>query len=204
MTRRLVVLVTVLCTSFLLSGCSIAGTPEWDQPVMYRLKITTPRHYDVWIKSLELEASGERAWWWPGGITTCCWKSPGLSGGPQLEPMPDYIYISWFSLAEQQSYARLIHIPDPEALRERMKQPAPVHKIGKLYNLPRYNLVLGLAPGGTVVMWIMSKAETAIEVGRYKAVPFEDEKNDYSIWVEDYLKEHGEYLNQHGLQLDRW
>ncbi len=118
--------------------------------------------------------------------------------------MPDYIHVTWFSFAEQQPYTRLIHIPDPEALRERMEQPAPVNKWGKHHNLPRYNLVLGLAPGGTVVLWIMNWAETAIEVGRYKAVPFEDEKNDYSTWVEDYLKEHGEYLEQHGLQLDRW
>src|SRR5690554_3318567 len=180
MIKRLVILSIVFCASILSGGCSLAGTHEWDQPVMYRLKTTVPRHYDVWIKSLELEASGERAWWWPGRITTCCWKSPGLSGGPELEPMPDYIYISWFSFAEQQSYARLIHIPDPAALRERMEQPAPVNKWGKHHNLPRYNLVLGLAPGGTVVLWIMNWAETAIEVGRYKAVPFEDEKNDYS------------------------
>ncbi len=204
MIKKLVVLVTMLCTSFLLSSCSIAGTPEWDQPVMYRLKVTAPRHYDVWIKSLELEASGERAWWWPGGITTCCWKGPGLSGGPQLEPMPDYIYISWFSFSEQQSYARLIHIPDPEALRERLEQPAPVHKIGKAYNLPRYNLVMGLAPGGAVVMWIMNKAETAVEVERYKAVKIETHPEHYEKRTERYLSDHGDYLKEHSLQLDRW
>jgi len=195
---------TILFMSALSGGCSIASTPKWDRPVTYQLQVIAPRHYDVWGKSLELEASGERAWWWPVGITTCCWNSPGLSNGPELEPMPDYIYISWFSLAEQQSYARLIHIPDPEALRERMEQPAPVQRKGKTVNMPRDTLVLGLAPGGTVVLWIMNWGETAIEVARYKAVPFDDEKNDYSIWVDEYLKEHGDYLNQHGLQLDRW
>ena len=203
MTRKLVVLVTVLCTSFLLSGCSIAGTPEWDHPVKYRLRVSVPRHYDAWVKPVQFEATGERAWWHPIGITTCCWKASG-NGNAHLEPMPDYIHITWFSFAEQQSYTRLIHIPDPEALRERMEQPAPVQRNGKAINMPRDTLVLGLAPGGTVVMWIMNWAETAIEVGRYNAVPFDDTKNDYSIWVEDYLKEHREYLNQHGLQLDRW
>jgi hypothetical protein len=118
--------------------------------------------------------------------------------------MPDYIHVTWFSFAEQQSYTRLIHISGPDALRERMEQPSLVHKWGGLRNLPRYNLVLGLAPGGTVVLWIMNWAETAIEVGRDKAVPFDDKKNDCSIWVGEYLEEHGEYLDQHGLQLDRW
>ncbi|MCL1478620.1 DUF2931 family protein [Marinobacter sp. M3C] len=203
MMRRLVVLVTVICTSLLLSGCSFAGKPEWDKQVKYRLKVSVPRHYDAWVKRLQFEATGERAWWWPVGITNCCWKDLG-SDGSELEPMPDYIYISWFSLAEQQSYARLIHIPDPEALRERMEQLAPVHKIGKLYNLPRYNLVLGLAPGGTVVMWIMSKAETAIEVGRYKAVKIDTHPEYYEKRTERYLSDHGDYLKEHGLQLDRW
>ena len=84
-----------------------------------------------------------------------------------------------------------------------MEQPAPVYKIGKLYNLPRYNLVLGLAPGGTVVMWIMNKAETAIEVGRYQAVPFDDDVR-YEGALEAYMEREGDYLKQHGLQLDRW
>ena len=202
MIRRLAVLVTVLCTSFLLSGCSIAGTPEWDHPVTYMLQVSTPRHYDAWVKPVQLEASGKRAWWHPIGITGCCWKAPG-NGNSDLAPMPDYIHVTWYSFAEQQSYTRLIHLPDPEALRERMEQPAPVHKIGKLYNLPRYNLVLGLAPGGTIVIWIMSKAETAIEVGRYQAVPFDDDVR-YEGALESYMEREGEYLKQHGLQLDRW
>jgi hypothetical protein len=117
--------------------------------------------------------------------------------------MPDYIHVTWFSFAEQQSYTRLIHISDPDALRERMEQPSLVHKWGELHSLPRYNLVLGLAPGGTVVLWIMNWAETAIEVGRYKAVPFDDNVR-YEGALEAYLEREGDYLKQHGLQLDRW
>ena len=200
--RKFVMFAAVLFMSALLGGCSLAGSPKWDQPVSYGVRVAVPRHYDVWVKPLQFEATGERAWWWPVGITGCCWKSPGTGGG-RLEPMPDYIHVTWYSFAEKQSYTRLIHIPDPEALRERMEQPAPVHKIGKLYNLPRYNLVLGLAPGGTVVMWIMNKGETAIEVARYQAVPFDDNVR-YEGALEAYMEREGDYLKQHGLQLDRW
>ena len=118
--------------------------------------------------------------------------------------MPDYVHITWFSFAEQQSYTRLVHIPDPEALRERMEQPASVHKWGKLHNLPRYNLVFGLAPGGTVVLWIMNWGETAIEVGRYKAVKIETHPEHYEKRTERYLSENEDYLKEHGLQLGRW
>lgn len=202
MIRKLVILSIVFCTSVLSGGCSLAGAPEWDRPVTYSARVAVPRHYDAWVKRLQFEATGERAWWWPIGITGCCWKNPGTGGG-ELAPMPDYIHVTWYSFAEQQSYTRLIHIPDPEALRERMEQPAPVHKWGKLHNLPRYNLVLGLAPGGTVVMWIMNWGETAVEVGRYKAVPFDDDVR-YEGALEAYMEREGEYLKQHGLQLDRW
>jgi hypothetical protein len=203
MMKRFVMFAAILFTSALSGGCSVAGTPKWDYPVTYDMQVAVPLHYNAWVKTLQFEATGERAWWWPVGITSCCWKGLGRGGG-ELESMPDYIHVTWFSFAEQQSYTRLIHIPDPEALRKRMEQPAPVQRNGKTINMPRDTLVLGLAPGGTVVLWIMNWAETAIEVGRYKAVPFDDEKNDYSIWVDEYLEEHGEYLNQHGLQLDRW
>jgi hypothetical protein len=203
MMRKFVMFAAVLFMSALSGGCSMASTPKWDRPITYGIRVAVPRHYDVWVKPLQFEATDERAWWWPVGITGCCWKSRGTGGG-ELEPMPDYIHVTWFSFAEQQSYTRLIHISGPDALRERMEQPSLVHKWGGLRNLPRYNLVLGLAPGGTVVLWIMNWAETAIEVGRDKAVPFDDKKNDCSIWVGEYLEEHGEYLDQHGLQLDRW
>lgn len=202
MIKKLVMLSIILFTSALSGGCSLAGTQKWDRPVTYGVRVAVPRHYDVWVKPLQFEATGERAWWWPVGLTGCCWKSRGTGGGG-LDPMPDYIHVTWYSFAEQQSYTWLIHIPDPKALRERMEQPAPVHKIGKLYNLPRYNLVLGLAPGGTIVMWIMSKAETAIEVGRYQAVPFDDDVR-YEGALESYMEREGDYLKQHGLQLDRW
>ncbi|MGO1692893.1 MAG: DUF2931 family protein [Marinobacter sp.] len=202
MIKKIVMLVVVLCTSSLLSGCSLAGTPKWDYPVTYDVQVAVPRHYDAWVQQLQFEATGKRAWWWPVGITSCCWKSPGRGGG-ELEPMPDYIHVTWYSLAEQQSYTRLIHIPDPDALRERMEQPAPVQRNGKTINMPRDTLVLGLAPGGTVVLWIMNWAETAIEVGRYQAVPFDDDVR-YEGALEAYMEREGDYLKQHGLQLDRW
>jgi len=202
MIRRLVVLVTVLCASTLTSSCSMAGAPEWDHPVTYMLQVSTPRHYDAWVKPVQLEASGDRAWWHPIGITGCCWNAPG-NGNANLDPVPDYIHVTWYSFAEQQSYTRLIHIPDPQALRERMEQPAPIQRNGKTVNMPRDTLVLGLAPGGTVVLWIMNWAETAIEVARYQAVAFDDDVR-YEGALEAYLEREGDYLEENGLQLDRW
>ena len=88
--------------------------------------------------------------------------------------------------------------------RRGMEQPAPVQRNGKTINMPRDTLVLGLAPGGTVVLWIMNWAETAIEVGRYKAAEIETHPEHYEKRTERYLSDHGDYLQEHGLQLDQW
>lgn len=44
MIRTFKSIAAALCAIGLLSGCSIAGKPEWDQPVMYQLKVSVPQH----------------------------------------------------------------------------------------------------------------------------------------------------------------
>lgn len=85
-----------------------------------------------------------------------------------------------------------------------MKQITKLERYGNILEVPRYNLVFGLAPGGTVVLWIMNGAENAIEVGRYKAKPFNNEKSDYSQWVDEYMEKEGDYLRENGIKLDGW
>jgi len=85
-----------------------------------------------------------------------------------------------------------------------MKEIAPIERYGKTYDMPRNDLTFGLAPGGTVVVWIMNGAENAIEVGRYKAAPFTNEKSDYSQWVDEYMEKESEYLEENGIKLDGW
>ena len=112
--------------------------------------------------------------------------------------------IRWFSFAEQQSYEAVIKLDKPHEIADQMKEVAPFERYGEIVERPRYNLVFGLAPGGTVVLWIMNRAENAIEVGRYKAKPFNNEKSDYSQWVDEYLEKEGQYLRKNGIKLDGW
>ena len=87
-----------------------------------------------------------------------------------------------------------------------MKESAPFERYGEMVDRPRYNLVLGLAPGGTVVMWIMNSEENAIEVGRYQARRYDhkEEGEDYTRRTETYLERQGDYLRQQGIQYDGW
>lgn len=200
-------LVVSLCVLLLL-GCSDQGEPE--APMhgpnsAYRsIGVVAPEHYDVWVDKFFIESLSENVGWRrPFGIVTCCWKSPPLSRA-EWQTTPELFLIRWFSFAEQQSYEAVIRLENAAEIVEKMKEPAPYERYGKTMIEPRDTLVLGLAPGGTVVLWIMNGAENAIEVGRYKAKPFNNEKSDYSQWVDEYMEKEGDYLRENGIKLDGW
>ena len=87
-----------------------------------------------------------------------------------------------------------------------MREPAPFESFGEIAVRPRDTLVLGLAPGGTVVLWIMNRGENAIEVGRYQAKPYDYQKEgeDYTRRTETYLEREGDFLQKNGIRYDGW
>lgn len=196
-----------LCVLMLL-GCSEQTESEGPMPgpnSTYRsIGVVAPEHYDVWVEKFFIESLSEDIGWRRHfGMVSCCWKSPPLSGA-EWQTTPELFLIRWFSFAEQQSYEAVIKLENADEIVEKMKEVAPFESYGEIAERPRDTLVLGLAPGGTVVIWIMNRGENAIEVGRYKARPFNNEKSDYSQWVDEYLEEEGRYLKEHGIKLDGW
>ncbi len=87
-----------------------------------------------------------------------------------------------------------------------MKEIAPIERYGKTFDMPRNDLTFGLAPGGTVVVWIMNGAENAIEVGRYQATPYDhkEEGEDYTRRTESYLEREADFLQNNGIRYDGW
>ena len=85
-----------------------------------------------------------------------------------------------------------------------MKEIAPIERYGKIFEMPRNDLTFGLAPGGTVVVWIMNGAENAIEVGRYSARKIETHPEHYHEITERYQRDSQEYIDKHGIPVDDW
>lgn len=196
-----------LCVLMLL-GCSdqteSKGPMHGPNSVYRSISVVVPKHYDAWVETLILESvSGDIGWRAPIGIVTCCWEDPSGKNA-EWQAMPGLVLIKWFSFAEQQSYRALIRLENAREIEEKMKEVASFERYGEIVERPRYNLVFGLAPGGTVVVWIMNRAENAIEVGRYEAVPYNNEESDYSKWVDEYMEREGEYLKESGIKLDGW
>ncbi|RMJ01797.1 hypothetical protein DOQ08_03076 [Marinobacter litoralis] len=188
--------------NLVLGGCSALG----EESGYWGIRVAAPEHYDMWVTDAYLEKSGVRSWRAPfGGHTGCCWAGaygPAGSGG-ELKPFPNLMLLRWFSFAEQKYYAALIRVP--EDLQERMLEPVPyLYPDASSGQEPRRTLVLGLAPGGEVVVWIMSQRTNAEEVLRVSAAELPGDPEDFEELTESYLEEHGAYLKAHGVPLEGW
>lgn len=192
-----------LCVLLLLGGCSEPTESDDSWKENRGIGVVAPEHYDVWVDKFFIESFSEDIGWRrPFGIVSCCWKHP--ISRAQWQATPELILIRWFSFAEQQSYETVIKLESPEEISEKMKESAPFERYGEMVDRPRYNLVLGLAPGGTVVMWIMNSEENAIEVGRYESRKIETHPEHYTEITERYMRDSGEYIREHGVPLEGW
>ena len=188
--------------SLALAGCasSIEENQQWS------IRGAAPDRYDMWLINAHLEKPGVRSWRAPlGGQIGCCWSGAGgpVGSGGEMNPFPSLIALHWFSFAEQKFYFSLIRVP--EGLQDKMRKPAAhSYPDGTTGLRPRSSLVLGLAPGGQVVMWMMSQRSNAVEVMRVSATEVDGDPDDFASATASYLEEHGDYLEEHGLQLDKW
>ncbi len=196
-------LTLVLCCGLWVAGCGTAAISEGG--VASYFWVAAPMHYDVWVEHLELGRSANYKWNQPPGGISCCWRGPqGPKGvGGRLEPFPDYIRIRWFSFAEQKFYQHLMHVPP--GWGEKMQERAPHHThLNGVVEKRRNRLVLGLAPGGQIVVWLMSQIGNEIEVERFQANEVDGDISTYQKRTEEYRESSGTHLETHGIPLEGW
>jgi hypothetical protein len=190
----------VAAIALMASGCAISAKDD----IPWGIKVVAPKHYDIWGVGLFLEKTGERNWRQPVGYVSCCWKGPrGPSGSSTgVDPFPELILIHWFSFAEQKYYAKLIKVP-PD-LQDRMREPATYKTQVDVRSGPRHTMAIGLAPGGTIVVWIMNQIGNEVEVMRIEASEAPGDPDDFEVGTRNYLEKHGDYLQEHGIPKEGW
>ncbi|TBW46436.1 DUF2931 family protein [Marinobacter halodurans] len=190
----------LLCALTLVSGCATTSEPS----NRYYFSLAAPEHYDVMVEHLEFEKPGDRHWRWPAGYVSCCWKGPNgpMGSGGTMDPLPKYIGIQWFSFAEQKYYQRLIALP--EDIADKMAKQAEYTTSKGTFKGPRDRLVIGLAPRGTIVLWIQNQIGNQIEVARMRANEIDGDPSDYRAATKRYLEENADYLKQHGVPTTGW
>lgn len=197
--HALVQFIVCIMTLLTLTGCAAISKEEY-----WRVAVGAPENYPVWVAELQMEKPGERSWWQPVGSVECCWKGDlGPRGkGSKVDPFPEIIFVTWFSFAEQKHFAKLIELP-PDLL-DRMRVKALVYGPEESFEDVRHTLILGLAPRGTVVGWILNQRGNEIEVLRTQASEIAGNPYDFKAGTEQYLSEHADYLREKGLQLNKW
>ncbi len=190
---------SIFFISLLAEGCAY----DHEKPFYWTIGAVVPQHYDAWVEPLQLETSDIRTWRVPIGRVSCCWKEPWNTVGEDQTPPPNSVLVRWFSFPERKYYGRLVSLP--ANLEQRMRRTTPVVLgSGRIRHDPQRNIILGLAPGGQIVVWLMNQSRNAEEIMRVQAVELAANAADYDVWLTNYEAEHGDYMKQHGLQLDRW
>lgn len=83
--------------------------------------------------------------------------------------LPKILIVSWRSFVEQQEYHVQIEVPEEARSQMRIGHPVNCFKNDGREHYYRNNLVVGMAPGGIVKLWVNGPCLDAIEVGRFVA-----------------------------------
>ncbi|MCY1299776.1 hypothetical protein D9M70_493170 [compost metagenome] len=116
--------------------------------------------------------------------------------------LPETLFVRWQSLVEPQTYKLRINIP--QWVRDEMVKPqrAFCRADGEwINNLYRYDISIGMAPGGIAKAWVGGPCLPPIEIGRFQAKvdprgPYEGNSNGRyyrppTEAAQAYIKEHG-------------
>ncbi len=147
--------------------------------------------------SMRHPAPGNEIVGWPA--------NPGYTGvTPVNLDLPKVLILSWRSFVEQQEYH--VQIEVPEEARSQMKIS---HRIDCLKNdgrdhYYRNNLVVGMAPGGVVKLWINGPCLNAIEIGRFVASKVKPDPAREGYATRALSKETEAYLKANPIPFGSW
>jgi len=99
--------------------------------------------------------------------------------GEALKPLPDKLDISFFSYMEDQFYRGTFDLPYDTILKVFQEEEAkPKRKTMDGKELPNnYKIIVGVAPGGTVAVWLRSQGTKELFFGKAQKVDMDFAKN---------------------------
>jgi len=210
--------------SILFSGQSIAMGKnatkfEWEATE------SAPRHYPMEVirGTLIFHGEKEQGLYIPsGGTLKSGWGHPisSHSTGSEPKPLPDRLKIYFFSYAEKQFYKGEFDLPYEKILalfRDGTEVHPHVDPDGS--TRPAYSrIMVGIAPGGAVAVWLIAPRKTEVFFGQAQKVelepsaafnlPFKD-KQDSDAYIADELSnalkpEELESLKRNGIPFGLW
>lgn len=116
--------------------------------------------------------------------------------GEALKPLPDKLDISFFSYMEDQFYRGTFDLPYDTILKLFQEEEAkPKRKTMDGKELPNnYKIIVGVAPGGTVAVWLRSQGTKELFFGKAQKVEMDFAKA-FRIPINDRTKRTA-YINE--------
>ena len=147
-----------------------------DTKFEWRATESAPKHYPMKIirGTFIYKGEAEQGLYVPNGGTISTIWGDGISNhlvGEKLKPLPDRLKIIFFSYAEKQFYKGEFDLPYEKILalfRDGVENPT-VFPNGK--TLPVYDkIMVGVAPGGAVAVWVKGKKGVEVFFGQAQKV----------------------------------
>lgn len=175
---------------------------------------SAPKHYPVEIYQGDfITDSGEYIEVPKGGTVKNGWGNIGSTWaiGEKFKPVPSKLAIIYISFTEDQFYAGEFQLPKDKITELFEKGFVNNKGVQKKYN----KLLVGLAPGGAVSVWLSGVGST-VEVGHYRASKTNVSMKDFNpdgiqdreAYVKDernnFTAETKEVLEQQGVPLGKW
>ena len=202
-------------------GCSPEVNIPDDLPYQaWELRFAHPPYMEIWIENSQVldidnrllprAGGGTISFGDLGDVDAAGWLNesgkPPYGAGRALTGLnlPKRLYVRWQSLVEPQTYKALFDFP--AWAREKMVEPIQVDCVfgGQKTDYRRW-VTLGLAPGGTVKVWIRNPCSEAIEIMTVQAQVVKE--GPYLGKAEQYVTATPEakaHVEKHGIPYESW
>ena len=211
-----------LLGALLLTGCQAADPLSGAQDPhlqWWSLGFTEPNYMKVWVDGSAVEdingqlferAEGSAAGGEPEDGTESArgWHGVGGSGKPVVgADLPKRIFVRWQSIAEPQSYRAWVDIPE-EARQIMRKSTARRCSTNPEAGSPYMAaVILGLAPGGVVQVWVWDECFRPVKVARAQAEiePLgPDQGNNEGRYAYKISENAKRYIERFGIPYGSW
>ncbi len=157
--------------------------------------LTAPRDFPVELHSgYFANASGFTGALVNNGVQAHGWQEEGTTGGMGGAQVPSILSLTWVSYAEKKFWKLDATIDSARMLALFQRGFDQTDRLGHTSHATYKRIVVGLAPGGVVVVWLAGPLHRA-EVGRYQAKETQVAVNDF-VPVAGAFKDNSEFFEQ--------
>ena len=206
--NKLILLVCLCITT--LTSCQ--NNKNTQKKYKWSVSGNAPKNFPATFHYAAIDGEGIRG----GGTLDSGWGLSGSStGSDDPMPIPKTLEIAWMSYIENQFYKGVFQL-DQQKIAQVFEEGYLYTEESGLKKLDDFHFVVNVAPGGTVVVWMLGDSGFQREVGFYQAektnfkwssfVPMgmQDREKYVALYLDDIDKDSLKKHTENGIPFKRW